>query len=433
MKRLSIILRTLPLLLAGALIHAQADGATDQRDSKGSPTAPALIAPENNKVFQKQKAKDPISFKWAEPVPAPAVGDVVYQLKIWQVAKGQTATQAIKGGTPIVQKDIEKATEASIPSRSFPRGPNSTFAWTVQAANKEGKVFWVTEPAILSIQSADITITNFVIKCGAALGTYTYTLTVTNFGTNNFVITSLPPFSGGSISSFTIAPSPAGKVVTTGAGNAVTFTGGFTATYPAAIYATVSGHQVGNINLPSMDTDMVDLPACVCSACDGVKWKPGPATPTLQGNSINIIQPFNPTGPGTIVAVKAEIISFARSVNDNCMTCTKDWHEWGNFTGGTFANLLGGLGNAVPPVTGSTRHSLYWSNPTGLPPNSSFNLAISTPPLSNLACCCDSVTFSIRYTYTFRNPQSGICVVCSVVQNYAVRKGNCPPDTSNKQ
>ena len=430
MKRLPIIMRTFPVVLAGAFLCAHANGAVDKG---GPPSAPTMIAPENNKVFQKQQGKDPIVFKWAAAAPSPAGGAVVYHLKVWQVPKGKTPIQAARAGKPVVEKDIDNATETAIPSSSFPRGPNNTFVWTVQASNKQGKVFGISAAAIFSVQSADITITSFSIKCGSAFGTYTYTLKVTNFGTSPFVITSLS-FSGGSISSVTYSPPPANQVVNMGTGNAVTFTGGFTATYPATIYATVNGNQVGNINLTSTDTDAADLGACVCSACKGLNWQAGSATQTLQGNSIKIIQPFNPAGQGNIVAVKAEIISFARYVDDSCMTCSKDWNEWGNFTAGTFANLPGTLGAAVTPVTGSTHHSMYWSSTGSLPQNGSFNLTISTPPLSNLVCCCDRVIVSIRYTYTFRKPPpSGVCATCSVVRTYALRKGNCPADDALKQ
>ena len=299
----------------------------------------------------------------------------------------------------------------------------------MQATDKQGKTYGASQLGTFSIESADITITNFNVRCGGAFGAYAYTLTVTNFGTNSFSITSLV-FSGVSISSVTYTPTPAGQIVNTGTTNAVTFAGVFnyTGPYSATIYATVSGNQVGNLNLTSTDTDLAILDACVCSACDRVQWRPGAPTQTLQGNSINITQPFNVTGLGNIVAVKAEIISFARYVDDNCMSCDKDWNEWGNFTAGTFANVPGSLGTAVNPVSGNTHHSMYWSSAGGFSPNSSFNLIVSAPPLTALSCCCDRVSLTIRYTYTFRNPRSGICFVCSVVRNYGLHKGTCPRD-----
>ena len=211
---------------------------------------------------------------------------------------------------------------------------------TVQAADKQGKVYGVSQPAIFSIQSADITITNFTVSCGGAFGTYSYSLTVTNYGSNPFSITSLA-FTGASVSSVTYSPTPAGTIVNPGTGNAVTFTGVFTynGTFAATIYATVSGNQVGNSNLTSTDTDVTSFDACVCDVCDRLPWQAGSATQTLSGNTFNIVQPFNPTGLGSIVAVKAEVISFSRYVDDNCMTCDKDSSDWGNFTAGTFANL----------------------------------------------------------------------------------------------
>ena len=97
------------------------NGAIKKRDSAESHISPTIIAPENNKVFQKPEAKDAITFKWTAVQPSPASGDVVYHQKIWQVGKGQTAMQATKAGPPVVNKDINNATETAITNRLFPR------------------------------------------------------------------------------------------------------------------------------------------------------------------------------------------------------------------------------------------------------------------------------------------------------------------------
>lgn len=159
----------------------------------------------------------------------------------------------------------------------------------------------------------------------------------------------------------------------------------------------------------------------ICNSCESIQWNAGNATQTIQGNNINIIQSFSPTGYVTITSAKAEITAFERYVGDSCMNCNKDWNQWGNFISGTYAGIAGALGIAVAPVTGGTHHSMYWSSSS----TGSFNLNISTPVLSNLNCCCDRVVVTIRYTYTFKK-ENNICITCSQVKTYEVKKGNCP-------
>ncbi|MDZ4664036.1 MAG: hypothetical protein SGJ15_04105 [Bacteroidota bacterium] len=275
--------------------------------------------------------------------------------------------------------------------------------------------------SLFSITSADVTITNFTVACGSELGSYTYTLTANNLGNVVFVANSLTFTSpGGSISAVT----PGSISSTINPSNPITITGSFSysGSYPSILYATLSGNQVGNTLLTSLDTESDSLYACICNSCETISWNIGEPTQTLQGNNINIIQPFNPTGYGNIVAAKAEIIAFERYVGDSCMSCNKDWNQWGNFTSGTYAGINGGLGNAVTPVTGNTHHSMYWNSAIAA---GSFNLNISTPPLSNLNCCCDVVAATIRYTYTFRQ-DNGACISCSFIRGYTLRKGYCP-------
>ena len=139
------------------------------------------------------------------------------------------------------------------------------------------------------------------------------------------------------------------------------------------------------------------------------------------------------TGLGNIVAAKAEIIAFERYVGDSCVGCNKDYTQWGNFTSGTYAGNNGSFANAVTPVSGNTTHSLYWNASSGgsFPANSGFNLNITTPVLSNLACCCDKVAVTIRYTFSFKSGNNGVCKMCSFIKRYEYKKGNCPNGTSD--
>mgnify|MGYP007014260874 CR=1 FL=1 len=173
--------------------------------------------------------------------------------------------------------------------------------------------------------------------------------------------------------------------------------------------------------------------ACICDICSEIEFElKKQTTASLSGNSVNITEPVSVFAPnpavGQVVAVKAEIISFERYVGEECMSCDKTSSQWGNFNAGTYAGLNGALGTANNGVTGNTTHSMYWNASSGaaLPAAASFNLNISLPPLSNLRCCCDQVVITIRYTYSFKDKETGICKMCSFIRKYTLQKGNCP-------
>lgn len=173
--------------------------------------------------------------------------------------------------------------------------------------------------------------------------------------------------------------------------------------------------------------------ACICDICSEIEFElKKQTTASLSGNSINITEPVSVFAPnpavGQVVAVKAEIISFERYIGEECMSCDKTSSQWGNFNTGAYAGLNGALGTTNNGVTGNTTHSMYWNASSGsvLPAAGSFNLNISLPPLSNLRCCCDQVVITIRYTYSFKDKETGICKMCSFIRKYTLQKGNCP-------
>ena len=294
-------------------------------------------------------------------------------------------------------------------------------------------------PAIVrlfAISSADVNITNFAVACGSQPGSYTYTLSANNPGSQPFSATSATFNSpGGPITGVTTSPAVPAVTILPFPSPAVTITGTFnyTGSVPALVYVTIAGNQVGNVNLPSSDTEVDSLKQCLCNLCDKVKWLPSTPKVALVGNNINITQVINTYGYGTVIGVKAEIIAFERYVGDSCMSCNKDWNQWGNFTSGIFAGVAGVFGNAVTPVSGNTHHTMYWSSGSaGFPAISTFSMNISTPPLSNLSCCCEKLAVTIRYTYTYK-PQGGDCIICTQApRRYIIQKGNCPKTTPVK-
>ncbi len=276
------------------------------------------------------------------------------------------------------------------------------------------------------VSSGDITITSFTTTCKEKFGEYSYTCVVKNFDTSPVNVTSITaPISSGTITGLTFSPS---LPLVLGAGGTQTFTGSFSyaGAYIGNIYLQVSGHTVADINDSEVSTRKADLKSCICDYCEKVLEFDNNTTPNatynVVGNSLAIHQDWwnMNSAAGTVVAAKAEIVSFVREVSDDCMKCNKDSNQWGNFISGTSGTVNGSLGNANSGVTGNTHHTLYFANPI----STSFDTNISIPPLSTLSCCCEKIRIKIRYSYTFKDA-NGNCKMCSAVFEYFFQKGVC--------
>ena len=276
------------------------------------------------------------------------------------------------------------------------------------------------------VSSGDITITSLTTTCKERFGDYSYTCVVKNFDTSPINITNIvASLSTGTITGLTFAPA---LPIVLAAGATQIFTGSFSyaGTYTGNVYLQVSGYTVGDSADVEVSTRKADLKSCICDYCEKVlefdNNNTQNATYNVAGNSLAIHQDWWSMGSasGTVVAAKAEIVSFVREVSDDCMKCDKDSNQWGNFISGKSGAVAGSFGNANSGVTGNTHHTLYFANPNSY----SFDTNISIPPLSVLSCCCEKIRIKIRYTYTFKDA-SGNCKMCSAVFEYYFQKGCC--------
>ena len=110
-------------------------------DNATTCSPPKLESPANAKSFSPKDATGGISFRWTPVVPKPR-DPVVYRLKVWQLMQGQNGTQAMRENKPIVTKDCDNITEATI--SNIYTGPCKPpylceFVWEVQALTREGK------------------------------------------------------------------------------------------------------------------------------------------------------------------------------------------------------------------------------------------------------------------------------------------------------
>jgi hypothetical protein len=102
---------------------------------------PQAITPAKGTIFSEIDIKKPITFRWTPVVPKPQES-ITYRLKVWQLMQGQNGMQAMKTNPPIVTKDIDNLTQATI--LNLITGPCKPpylcdFIWNVQALTPEGK------------------------------------------------------------------------------------------------------------------------------------------------------------------------------------------------------------------------------------------------------------------------------------------------------
>jgi hypothetical protein len=71
------------------------------------------LFPANNAVLSSEDAMKEITFRWTPVVPKPQE-PVVYRLKVWQLMQGQNSTEAMRSNQPIVTKDVDNITQASV-------------------------------------------------------------------------------------------------------------------------------------------------------------------------------------------------------------------------------------------------------------------------------------------------------------------------------
>ncbi|MBC7874484.1 MAG: hypothetical protein H7Y01_10835, partial [Ferruginibacter sp.] len=102
---------------------------------------PTLITPDNGKKITAQELQSVVMFRWTPLVPKPKE-PVTYRLRVWQLMQGQNGTTAMRSNQPIVTKDADNITQATV--SGIYTGPCKPpylcdFIWNVQALNRAGK------------------------------------------------------------------------------------------------------------------------------------------------------------------------------------------------------------------------------------------------------------------------------------------------------
>lgn len=390
-----------------------------------------LISPANNKVFTEKEASAPITFRCTPIVPKPQE-PVIYHFRIWQVAAGQTASQAMTTNPPIITKDVENITQTTITSGLWPCRPNCQFVWKVKVTNREGKPYGEnggeSEVSLFSVSQYIIQIDSLKVTCSQKAGTYDFKFYVTNPNATTAYLSSLvitsSTLSGASLGTYTPVTgtsttiSPSAQLVITGTINASSLTN-------ICIGAQIT--DANNAFWQASKDECIDVAPCICDFCEngGINITQGNGSSNYAApNMAHILQDFT-VSPNNIIKMTAEIVYVKDSVtSEDCRVCNDNENDVFQFISG---NTITGFGSVTNPVYGSSSPTppskiLTWTSSSAAGENinpAHFDLNIGLPATSTLDCCNQYDKICIRYTFWDIN-----CKACSIMVCYELYKTN---------
>lgn len=384
-------------------------------ESSQTTSPPKNVFPADKKQFTEKEMSSPVIFRWTPLVPKPQE-PVTYRLRVWQLMQGQNSTEAMRTNKPIVTKDVDNITEATV--SGIYTGPCKPpylcdYIWSVQALNKAGNPIGnnngTSEPTAFAVSLYIIQLDSIKVSCTNTPGVYSFSYTITNPNPgpatlNLFTVTSSVP-AGASIGTFS---PPINTVINSG--NQLTITGTINAAPNLSnICIGAEIKDVGNAFWKASKDTCVKVDVCRCDACDEKNFvftapKPSPINYTNNTLAYNQNITVTTTPSKTIKSITAELIYFELVPENNlCIPCNKDAATYGHFTNGT--------------------NTLQWNGPQTV-----LNINITTPQL--VPCCSALFRWCIRYKIEFTD-----CTSCNKLVCYEKKKEGCdkiPVDNNNK-
>ena len=120
-------------------------------------------------------------------------------------------------------------------------------------------------------------------------------------------------------------------------------------------------------------------------------------------------------GPNKLTKVTVSLVNFEVKHPKDCDVCVKDPRLFGNITNPTSPIAFGLIPPSVPfSHLVAWKDSAGYSFANGVP----LNFSIPLPPRSPIACCCDTIEYCIRYTFT-----DTACVTCDTTICYKTYNG----------
>ncbi len=139
------------------------------------------------------------------------------------------------------------------------------------------------------------------------------------------------------------------------------------------------------------------------------------ATTQSVNNDVLTVNATLTAGPTKLTKVTVSLVNFEVKHPKDCDVCVKDPKFFGNITNPTSPLSFGTIPANVPfSHLLQWKDSLGYSFANGVPLN--FNIPL--PPRSPIACCCDTIEYCIRYTFT-----DTACVMCDTTICYKTYNG----------
>jgi hypothetical protein len=435
---------------------------------------PGLISPDDGKVLKADDLKKPLTFRWIPVTPKPRDA-VNYSLRIFEIRQGQTASSAVKGAIPLLEKEISNQTQFILPSFSqmnIARG--SSYGWYVRATDPKGSPLGSNDgmSEVYTLKSGDninIEIDSLNVSC-CVNGNQNVYLKINNLHLSNAALLSSIKYRINGTGPLTnLTPVAPALPVTIPANGSQVFTGSLSCIDSMSTIKFIVGAawpgDPDNIN----NETAWDTLQCPCDPCReiNVTISNDAVKPPKNGSpvQVNLVGSFIGLNANLISKVTAEIIYFniTQTEDPNCAKCVYDSRYYGNFyppasalpgyTGPLFnrpdytrlvtwnstvfrdcGETTGGTGHDgdIDPAgsTGIREADVVNTNqaarkgspviavpaPQLKPPH--FILPIAVPEMNSLDCCGDKITICIRYTfYDF------CCQACEVIKCYEITRG----------
>jgi hypothetical protein len=407
-------------------------------EEKGTYQAPQAISPADGSTISAADAKKPVTFRWTPVVPKPA-NDVIYKVKVIEKRQGQSATEAMKSATPIIEKEVTNQTQLVLTSLSaFPIAKGSKYGWYVQATNKDGAPIGgnngtsgVNVFKIIIVDPSEgcfeIDTLQYKVKCQGLdpAGRTIYNISnliLKNTGTNtgrtglhNTPITNVITSTGFTISN--LIPS---------AGASIVVNGSTSISFDIVGASGSNASFIVNASIPTVDPNLYcdktigvtfDLPICLCKDCDELHWDLNDLTHNkLSNNSYNLIGHLGVNLP--IYGIEFQVQSYSYTPTPStCSNGVTTLEESGMLLmPGTTINGSSAIQMYNIPTSGSNIYAskaVKLVSTTPLPNPLPVNLTIGLPgTLAGLALNCCDIQYKVCIKATVYYDREG-CKSCT--------------------
>jgi hypothetical protein len=120
-------------------------------------------------------------------------------------------------------------------------------------------------------------------------------------------------------------------------------------------------------------------------------------------------------GPAKLTKASVSLVDFHILHAKDCDVCLKDPKNMGNIT-----NISSSIAWNNLPANVSWSHLIQWKDSAGVSWNNGMPLSfqIPLPPKSLISCCCDTIIYDLKYSFT-----DTACITCDTIISYKAYNG----------